>query len=207
MSDFAHRCTLVYIKVSRIISDCKFDMVRRRPRSTIMTPSRQRRRQRRAAKVSDAEILAVLHSRRLYVSGTMVMPFTAKPVVRRFVRSISTLTNTSQVAWTPNATALLDASEYSIGVVRYTTIRFIRARAYITNGSTSGIILVEDLTGFTVSSEIATGASIPAVGIQFSMATQQVAHSTSDTSTQVFFVSLDTAVSSNVVLDIFVEFC
>lgn len=182
-------------------------MVRRRQRSTIMTPSRMRRRSRRANKVSDAEILAALHSRRLYVSGAMVMPFTAKPVVRRFVRSISTLTNTSQVAWTPNEAALLDASEYSIAVVRYTTIRFLRARAWITNGSTSGIILVEDLTGFTVSSEIATGSTIPAVGIQFSMATQQQAYSTANTTTQVFFVSLDTAVSSIVVLDIFVEFC
>jgi hypothetical protein len=182
-------------------------MVRRRNRSSIMTPSRMRRRSRRAtrARVTDDELNAALASRRLVVGGMMVMPYTARPVIRRFVRDNITLVNTTPLAFRPLDVAALDQTEYGVSAVRYTTVKFIRARAYNTN-STSGIILNETASGFQVSSEVAVGASIPAVGIGFSLATRQIPYATTAT-TSVFAIALESAVSSNLVIDIFVEFC
>jgi hypothetical protein len=183
-------------------------MVRRRNRSSIMTPSRMRRRSRRAgrATVTDAEIDAALASRRLVVSGVMVMPFTSRPVVRRFVRNVFEESTTTPIVVYPETLANLDQAEYGVASARYLTVKFIRARAYNTTSS-SGIILQETLSGFQVSSEVATGASIPAVGIGFSFATRQVPFPTSNASTSVFTIALEQAVLSNLVLDIFVEFC
>jgi len=182
-------------------------MVRSNQRSGIMNPARVRRRQRRQARVSDAELDAALGSRKLKVSGKTIKAFTSGPLVRRWVRQLITFTTTVPQAYSANTLAVVDQSEYIVAAIRYNHVRLLRVRAWLTDPSVLlvGLILTETLTNFKVSSEPVTGAAIPSCGIGFSLATRQVPFSTSNVTT-LFTVGIEQATTATVIVDVYCEF-